>query len=67
MSGLVWPAASVLTGLLALDFALLCASSTVRAAWLLPMSALGIALGLSLFAVLGLALRRSSRDLAQSQ
>src|SRR4051812_11823203 len=67
VSGLVWPAASVLTGLLALDFALLCASSAVRAAWLLPMSALGIALGLSLFAVLGLALRRSSRDLAQSQ
>jgi diguanylate cyclase len=67
VSGLVWPTASVLALLLVLDFALLWASSALRAAWLLPLTLMGVGFGLSLFAVLGLALRRSTRDLARSQ
>jgi diguanylate cyclase (GGDEF)-like protein len=67
VSGLVWPSAVVLAALLVFDFVLLWMSGTIRDGWLLPMPIVGMGLGLALFAVLGLALKRSTRDLARSQ
>jgi diguanylate cyclase len=65
VSRLVWPTAVLCAGMLLTDFAVLVAGG-VHGSWLIALTALGAAVTIALFAILGGALRRLARDLAHS-